>query len=119
MTTLPASPDDTWPKAIATVTACTYQPGFGRALAFGIPTYSHFLISFNYFVDDRLHTGQFSSAKAIAQGTLFPLAYNPVAPHENEKSGAMPTSLSPVLLIGVLGSVVLSLAWLAVIRGCQ
>lgn len=104
---------------MATVTSCTYSFGAGRALAFGIPTSRHFVIAFNYFVDDDLHTGQFTAKKAIPQGTLFPLAYNPAAPHENEKSGGVSTSQSPVFLVGILGSIVLSLLWLAILRGCQ
>ena len=39
-----------WPEAIATVTACKYEAGAGRALAFGIPTTRHFRIAYNYFV---------------------------------------------------------------------
>ena len=77
---------------MATVTACTYTAGVGRAMAFGLPASRHFLIAYNYFVGDTLHTGEFSSAKAVPQGTLFPLAYNPQAPQENEKSGALPSA---------------------------
>ena len=109
-----------WPKAIATVTACTYTAGVGRAMVFGLPTSRHFLISYNYFVGDDLHTGQFTSKKAVPQGTLFPLAYNPAAAHENEKSRLSPSAThAPLFLVGILGSVVLSLIWLAILRGCQ
>ena len=104
---------------MATVTTCTYQMGAGRALAFGLPTSRHFHIAFNYFVEGEIYTGAFSSAKAIPQGTLFPIAYNPDAPHENEKSGALPTSRSPILAVGIVGSVILSLAWLVLLRSCH
>ena len=102
---------------MATVTSCTYTAGAGRAMAFGLPTSRHFLIAYNYFVGDTLHTGQFASRKAVPQGTLFPLAYNPDAPHENEKSTGSPASYSPVLAVGVVGSIILSLTWLAILRG--
>lgn len=114
---VPQSAD--WPQAMATVTACTYTAGAGPAMAFGLSTSRHFLIAYNYFVDDVLHTGEFASKKAVPQGTLFPLAYNPNAPHENEKSTSFPTSRSPILAVGIIGSVILSLAWLLVLRSCH
>ena len=117
--TYPPSARDTWPKAMATVTACKYQFGAGQALAFGMPLSRRFLISYNYFVGSDLHTGQFRAAKAMPQGTLFPIAYNPDAPHVNERSEADPFSRSPVLAVGLIGSVVLSLAWLLVLRSCN
>lgn len=120
MNKIPGSPDNTWPQAMATVTACSYGAGAGQALAFGLPTSRHFLISFNYFAAGDLHTGQFSSRKAIAQGTLFPIAYNPDAPHQNTRSdlSAMGTR-APLLIVGIVGSVVLSLAWLALLHSCH
>ena len=109
-----------WPEALATVTACKYEFGAGRALAFGIPTSKHFRITYNYFVEGALHTGEFYSAKAIPQGHLFPIRYNPDAPHQNSHD-ASTTAISrgPVPVVGILGSVVLSLAWFAVLRGCH
>ena len=109
-----------WPQAVATVTSCTYQLGAGRALAFGLPTSRHFLIAFNYFVDDNLYTGQFSSSKAIPQSSLFPVRYNPEAPQENSRSDLSAVSTrAPGLVVGIIGSVVLSLAWLALLRSCH
>jgi hypothetical protein len=113
------SPHSTWPEALATVLSCTYDFGAGRALI-GIPTNKHFRIAYNYFADGELHTGEFSAEKAIPQGTLFPIRYNPEAPHENTHSAATSqTSRPPILLIGVIGSLILSLAWFAVLRGCH
>ena len=117
--TYPPGRRDAWPKAMATVTACKYQFGAGQALAFGMPLSRRFLISFNYFVGGDLLTGQFRAAKAMPQGTLFPLAYNPDAPQENERSSGLPFSRSPILAVGIVGSVVLSLAWLLVLRSCN
>ena len=78
---------DTWPEAMATVTACKYESGAGRAMAFGLPTTRHFRITFNYWAPNadgtpELHTGELTSAKAMPQGTLFPIHYNPETPHE-------------------------------------
>jgi hypothetical protein len=83
-------PDPTrWPEALATVTACHYQTGALRAMAFGVPTDKHLLISFNYWANGELHTGEFASETAIPQGHLFPILYNPA------KSGEWATPSDP------------------------
>jgi len=108
-----------WPKAMATVTACKYEFGAGRALAFGAPSDKHFLITFNYWANGELHTGDFTSEKAIPQGTLFPITYNPEAPHEHSQSSAASITRSPLIAIGIIGSIILSAAWFLVLRGCH
>lgn len=113
-----------WPEAMATVTACRYRVATGRALAFGLPSMRSFHITFNYWAPnanniDELHTGELTSEKAMHVGTLFPIRYNPDAPHETTHSSAAPTlNRNPLLLIGILGSAVLSLAWLLILRSC-
>jgi hypothetical protein len=121
MTSEPITDKAAWPEALATVTACHYDAGAGRALAFGIPTSRHFRISYNYFADDEIHTGQFTSAKPIPQGTLFPIRYNPDAPHQNshDTSSSPQGTRAPRLTIGIVGSIILSLAWFAILRGCH
>ena len=118
------TPRDLWPEAMATVTACKYEFGAGRALAFGAPTSKHFRITYNYWAPNaegttEIHTGELTSAKAMHVGTLFPIHYNPDTPHETTHSPAAPTlTRTPLIAIGILGSVVLSLAWLLILRGC-
>lgn len=80
-------PQPEWPQAIATVLACHYKSGAGRALAFGIPTFRHYRISFNYWAPDQqnrptLYTAELTSEKPMPQGTLFPIRYNPENPNE-------------------------------------
>jgi len=120
-----------WPEAMATVTSCKYKVSTGRALAFGIPETRHFTITFNYWAPNsdgtpELHTSEFLSDKAFPEGTLFPIRYNPEAPHQTTRSTADPQpTTSPVLsrnillAVGIMGSIVLSLAWLFVLRGCM
>jgi hypothetical protein len=113
----------TWPQAMATVTECHYEFGAGQALAFGVPKSRHFRIRYNYWApnaagEDVLHTGEFESAKAVPQNTLFPIRYNPEAPHETTHSGAS-AARSPLIAVGIVGSVILSLVWLMVLRGCR
>ena len=119
-----------WPEAMATVTSCKYKVATGRALAFGLPAMRHFHITFNYWAPNaegtpELRTSEFFSDKALPEGTLFPIRYNPVAPYQTIQSDTEPLptaepspSRIPLLIIGILGSVVLSLAWLLVLRGC-
>lgn len=113
-----------WPEAMATVTSCEYKFPVGRAIAFGLPTTRRFHITFNYWAPNpegtpELHTAEFTSPKALHKGTLFPIRYNPEAPHETTQSTTEPTlSRNPLLAIGIAGSVVLSLAWLLILRSC-
>jgi hypothetical protein len=121
MTSEPITDKAAWPEALATVTACKYDAGAGRTLAFGIPTSKHFRISYNYFADDEIHPGEFTSAKPIPQGTLFPIRYNPDAPHQNshDTSNSPQNPRAPLLTIGIAGSIILSLIWLAILRSCH
>lgn len=117
----PANPD--WPTAMATVLECHYDVRAGRAMAFGLASEKHFRITYNYVADGETHTGEFFSATAIPQNTLFPIRYDPAAPHnhshENSAATTPPNPRRAMLLIGIAGSVILSLAWLAVLRGCH
>jgi hypothetical protein len=120
----PTVPDDMqvgWPEALATVLTCKYDFGAGRALI-GIPSSKHFRITYNYFANGELHTGELTAAKPIAQGSLFPIRYNPEAPHDHTHahgSTSAPNPRAAIITIGIIGSVVLSLAWFAVMRGCH
>ncbi|SEF50384.1 hypothetical protein SAMN05421819_0217 [Bryocella elongata] len=112
-----SNPD--WPEAIATVTSCRYDAGVGRAMAFGLPTSRHFRITYNYWAAGELHTAEFSSDKAVPQNTLFPIRYNPEAPHLNTHAASATSPRSAILVIGIIGSVLLSLAWFLLLRGCH
>jgi hypothetical protein len=109
-----------WPEVIATVTECKYDFGAGRALAFGIPTSKHFLIRYNYFANGETHSGEFASAKPIPQGHLFPIRYDPDAPHEHQHAHSTASSnRNTILVISIVGSFILSFLWLVVLRGCH
>jgi hypothetical protein len=114
-----SAPREAWPKAMATVTACTYEFGAGRALAFGVPSDKHFRIAFNYWANNELHTGEFFSEKAIPQGTLYPITYNPAVPQEHSHSSKTSSTRNPVLMVGIIGSIILTAAWFFVLRGCR
>lgn len=107
-----------WPEVLATVTECKYDVGAGRALAFGIPTRRHFVIHYNYFANGEFHTGELRSATPIPQGHLFPIRYDPDAPHDHKN--ALSTKLSNrnlILVIGIVGSFILLFLWLVILRG--
>ena len=99
-------------RALATVLSCTYRAGVGRAIAFGLPTVKHFHIVYNYFANGELHTGEFASEKPIPQGTLFPIEYDPEAAHEHSLPEVPePQARRGLLVMAVLGSLLLALAW--------
>ena len=108
-----------WPEVLANVTACEYDARAGRTLAFGLSSSKRFRISYNYWADGELHTGQLYSAVALPQGHLFPLTYNPEGPREHSTPGSTSASRAPLFAIGIAGSVVLSLIWLAILHGCN
>jgi hypothetical protein len=112
-----------WPEAIATVLSCRYDVRAGRAIAFGIPSSEHYRITYNYFANGEHHMGEFYSEKAVPQNTLFPIRYNPELPHEHSReSGHVQGAPNPrraQIVVGVMGSVVLSLVWFGVLRGCH
>ena len=107
-----------WPEAMAEVTECHYDVRAGRALAFGLTSREHFRIAYNYRVGDELHTGQCFSETARPQGTLFPIHYDPDLPHVH-RSATDTRRRWPLLAFGIAGTIVLSLAWLLVLRGCS
>jgi len=112
-------PKPPWLETTAHVTACKYEFGAGRALAFGIPTSKHFLISFTYYAHGKIFTGDFTSSTYLEQGKTFTITYNPLAPERNSKSATTPITKTPLFAIGIAGSIFLSLIWLALMRGCS
>jgi hypothetical protein len=108
-----------WLETQAKVTACKYEFGAGHALAFGVPTSKHFLITFTYYAHGQTFTDRFTSPTYLEQGDTFAITYNPLAPQQNSKSAAEPTTKSPLFAIGIIGSIVLSLLWLAILHGCN
>jgi hypothetical protein len=92
-------------------------------MAFGVGLEQKFLITFDYYAHGRLYSGQFGSPSAIPQNERIPLAYNPLDPHENtlthSPSSSKGRTRSPLLAVGIAGSIILSLAWLLVLRSCS
>ncbi len=112
-----------WITTEATVTTCKYQSSALSSMAFGVGLGEKFLITFDYYAHGRLYSDQFGSPTAIPQNEHIPLAYNPLDPHENTLTHS-PTAKagqprSPLIAFGLAGSIILSLAWLLVLRGCH
>jgi hypothetical protein len=119
MTTTPVA-KPSWLETEARVTACKYQPSRINTLTLGIPTdNNHFLITFTYYVHRKTYTDEFTSPTYLEQGMIFPLAFNPLAPEQNSKSASTPTTGTPLFTAGIAASVILSLVWLALMRGCN
>jgi hypothetical protein len=110
-----------WIATEATVTACRYQSPGLSTLAFGFQTTQKFRITFHYYAHGRLYSGEFQSSLAIPQNERFPITYNPFDPQQNSRA-LIPnptTTRPPLVTIGIAGSIVLSLLWLAILRGCH
>ncbi|OJV41729.1 MAG: hypothetical protein BGO25_18890 [Acidobacteriales bacterium 59-55] len=112
----PAPP---WLETTAEVIACKYEFGAGRALAFGIPTSKHFLITFTYYAHGKTYTDEFTSRTYLEQGRTFTLSYNPLNPGQNTKSASLSAGRMPLFAIGIAGSVILSLIYFGMLRGCN
>jgi hypothetical protein len=110
-----------WIATEATVTTCRYQSPGLSTLAFGLQTTKKFRITFDYYAHGRLYSGEFQSPIAIPQNERIPITYNPLDPQQNSRS-VIPRTTStrpPLMAIGIAGSVILSLLWLAILRSCH
>jgi hypothetical protein len=115
--------DSTWIATKATVTSCRYQSSGLSFLAFGFQTGERFLITFDYYAHGRLYSGEFQSPTAIPQNEHIPITYNPLHPEQNSRAhsrAAVPgTNRPPLFAIGIIGSVILPLLWLGILRSCR
>ncbi len=114
-------PRDSWIATEATVTTCRYQFAGLGILAFGFSTQKKFRITFDYYAHARLYSGEFQSDTAVPQNERIPLSYNPLDPKQNSRDSTIstPATKPPLLAIGITGSIVLSLLWFAILRGCR
>jgi hypothetical protein len=115
------TPEEPWIATTATVTTCRFQFAGLSSLAFGINLREKFRITFDYYAHGRLYSDEFQSPIAIPQNETIPLTYNPLNPKENSRtSGPASQSVrSPLIAVGIIGSIILSLAWLMVLRSCS
>ncbi len=118
----PFSDRDHWIETTATITTCRYQFAHLNTLTLGLPTTRRFRLTFDYYAHGRVHSGEFEANHAIPQNSRLPVRYNPLNPAQNslaENSDTSGGARPSLLLFGVAGSVVLSLLWLAFLRGCS
>jgi hypothetical protein len=110
-----------WITTEATVTSCHFQFARMNTLALGMQTSKKFRIAFDYYAHGLLYSDEFQSPVAIPQDERISVAYNPLHPEQNSRtSGAnVSASRTPLIGIGIIGSIVLSLLWLAMMRGCS
>jgi hypothetical protein len=87
----------------------------------GIQTSEKFRIAFDYYAHGRLYSDEFQSPVAIPQNEHISIAYNPLHPEQNSRTSGPNASPSrnPLIGIGIIGSIVLSLLWLTILRGCN
>jgi hypothetical protein len=120
MNTLTEAPP--WIATTATVTTCRFQSPALTTLIIGFNTNEKFRITFDYYAHGRLYSDEFQSPVAIPQNSTLPITYNPLDPGQNSRTNHPvegPAKAPPTWLIGVAGSIVLSLVWLTVLRSCR
>ncbi len=111
-----------WLETQAEVTACRYIFSRMNTLTLGIAIDSNrFRISYTYYAHATTFSNEFTSPVAMEQGKTFPVFYNPLNPQENRQSvpGAVSISRTPLFALGIAGSIVISLLYLAMMRGCN
>ncbi len=116
----PAKPSEPWIETQATVTSCRFQFARMNTFTLGFQTGEKFRIAFDYYAHGRLYSDEFQSPVAIAQNERIPITYNPLHPEQNSRTSgpnASPTR-SPLIAIAIAGSIILSLLWLTMMRGC-
>ena len=110
-----------WIETSATITTCRYKFARLNTLTLGFPTTRRFHLTFDYYAHGQLYSGEFQADHAIAQNESIPIRYNPFRPEQNSLAGErmdVVASRGSLVIFGVAGSLVLSLLWLAVLRGC-
>ena len=111
-----------WLETLAEVTACQYVFARMNTLTLGTATDSNrFRISYTYYAHATTFSDEFTSPVAMEQGKTFPVFYNPLNPQENRQSvpGGVCTSRNPLFVLGIAGSLVISLLYLARMYGCN
>jgi hypothetical protein len=109
-----------WIETTATVVSCNYQFARMNTFRLGVHSGEKYRIAFDYVAHGQTYSDEFQSAVAIPQNEQFSIRYNPLAPQQNDRSsGVGSVGRAPLLALGVAGSIVLSLLWLAVLRGCS
>jgi hypothetical protein len=110
-----------WVATEGTVTSCKYQFAGMSNLAYGFSTQEKYRITFDYYAHGQLYSDEFQSPVAIAQNERIPVSYDPLNPERNSRNSgpSAKASASPVIAVGIVGSVILSLIWLIVLRGCR
>ncbi len=113
------SPGD-WIETIATITACRYQFSRLNTLTLGIPATRRFRLTFDYYAHGRLYSGEFQADRAIPQNEHLPIHYNPLHPEQNSLTHTPgDAAANPLIPFGIAGSVVFSLLWFGLLRGCH
>lgn len=114
-----------WLETQAEVTGCHYEFARMNTLMLGFAADSNrFVVSFTYYAHATTFSGRLISPVIMEQGMRFPIFYNPLNPQENRQSESG-TTLSPVtrrsplFALGIAGSILISLLYLAMMYGCN
>ena len=112
-----------WMETDAVVTSCRFQFARLNTLRLGVQRGEKFRIGFDYYALTTRYSDEFQSPVAIAQGERFKVRYNPAKPQQNSRSSSdsnFPASgRRSLVTLGIGGSILLSLIWLEILRGCR
>jgi hypothetical protein len=75
------------------------------------------IVSFTYYAHAQTYHDSFISPVSRAQGEPFSVYYNALNPRQNTQSPSEPTKRSALLDIAILGSILLSILFLTMVRG--
>jgi hypothetical protein len=90
-----------WQESQANVLDCRNEAPVLSALTFGLRPKKKFRVAYDFTVDGQLHTGEFPSAKAFAEGDLIPVRYSSTNPDQNNlnyQNVPAKTSIAPLIL---------------------
>jgi hypothetical protein len=115
----PYSASVRWLETAAEVTACRYEFARMNTLSLGIATErNQFIVSFSYYAHAKTFSDECTSPVAMRQGETFPVFYNPLNPQQNSRSESASATRAPLLALGIVGSIVIALLYLAMMSGC-
>jgi hypothetical protein len=113
-------PSPAWLETQAQVTGCQYQFARMNVLTLGFaPGAKHFRITFSYYAHGKSFSSELSSSVAMEQGRTFSIFYNPLNPQQNSQMKVSFSSGSQLYALGVAGSILISMVYLAMMNGCN
>jgi hypothetical protein len=114
-----------WLETQGEVAACHYAFARMNTFTLGFAADSNrFLIFFTYYAHARTLNSEFTSPTPMERSKTIPIFYKPLNPQESRPSESVATEAGPghrmpLFALGITGSLVISLLYLAMTHGCN